>query len=380
MAGFSFLRPASIAMKFPALSRFCVRARDSVRGFLKRPTAISEHMHHVWFALIVMAVSAICLLIGFDFVSSRVQSISQVSALTERVEFMVTQPHLAAIPVRQMRIGTGEPALDGKCIEGLIVPGLHANVIYGRVGYGPLSIRIVPPDADRPNTIAGEFEPAGGGRPLALKGSTYVETDSGCGRRSSKAPSSVAPPFDNPPPMPIWGLARIGSEFKGVESSDPEPRLLLAGQMKVSAKAIEILPSLLDLRATLYPMTVLDLPVGSRLETYTSQPKNSSSQDESDKDGPAFVPNWWGTAYADSQRPALSLEVATDTPKLALYRPNGHDPDVIEVSRMNQVFEDPNLIKLYKLLAVFAIAAAALKWSLEMSKLIFDRPNKSETK
>jgi hypothetical protein len=106
-----------------------------------------RHMRHL--ALIAGLSVPTILSVGLviNIINSRVESVSQVSALTERVEFEVTQPRLAAVPVRHMRIATGDPVLDGKCIDGLILPVLKANVIYGRVGYGPLSIRIVPPDA-----------------------------------------------------------------------------------------------------------------------------------------------------------------------------------------------------------------------------------------
>jgi hypothetical protein len=338
-------------------------------------------MFYVLAAVFVLGFVLLAVLVlVFQLLSARVQTISQISALTERVEFVVAQPGLAAIPVRQMRIATGEPALDGRCTEGLILPAFHANVIYGRVGYGPLSIRIVPPDAPSGNPSAGNFQPTAGGRTFALPGGAYLETDSACGQGSSKEQVSARLPQDIPLPMPIWGRAKIGPEYTGVESSNPEPRLLLSGQMKVSAKAVEIAPGFLDLRATLYPVTVLDLPVGSRLETYPSQPKSPPTAGKPDKDGAPSEPNWWGTAYADSQKPALNLELATDTPKLALYRPNGHEPDVVEVSRMNQIFEDPNLIKLYKLLGAFAIAAAVLKWLVEMSREMARPTKEPETK
>jgi hypothetical protein len=368
-----------------ALSQTCFCAWKALRGFVARPAMKrrfirlalkKEHKHRLAVFLVFGIVFLVVMVVFFDAISSHVQNVSQVSALAERVEFEVTQPRLAAIPVRQMRIATSDPALDGKCINGLIIPVLKANVIYGRVGYGPLSIQIVPPDADQQNVIAGEFEPSDNGRALSLKGSTYLEVDASCARNTAQEQSSANPTASIPLPLPIWGKAKIGSEFKGIKSSDPDPTLLLSGQIKVSARAVEFLPWLLDLRATLYPVTALDLPVGSRLETYIPPQRKSPPDSEFDKDRAEFLSNWWGTAYVDSEKPALNVELATDTPKLALYRPNRHEPDIIEASRMNQVFEDPNLVKLYKLFGVFALAAAFSGWLLGAFERPPDAPNR----
>jgi len=368
-------------MKIKELSQTCIHAWNALRSFFLRPARRKrfirlvlkkEHKHRLAVFLVFGIVLLAVMFVFFHAISSHVQSVSQVSALAERVEFEVTQPRLAAIPVRQMRIATGDPALDGKCIDGLILPVLNANVIYGRVGYGPLSIRIGPPDADQPNAIAGVFEPESNGKVLSLKGSAYIETDASCARNSAQVQSSADLVTSIPLPLPIWGKAKIGSEFKGMKSSDPEPTLLLSGQIRVSARAIELPPQFLEMRATLYPVTTLDLPVGSRLEAFAAS-KNSSSLDN---DGTTFLSNWWGTAYVDSEKPALNIELATDTPKLALYRPNRHEPDVIEASHLNQVFEDPNLVKLYKLFGVFALAAAISGWSLKAFERSPDVPNK----
>ncbi len=339
-----------------------------------------RHMQH----LVLIAVFAVPTvgLVGWvlNAVNSRVQSLSQVSALSERVEFEVTQPRLAAVPVRQMRIATGDPALDGKCIDGLILPVLKANVVYGRVGYGPLSIRIVPPDAGQQSAIAGEYEPDGDGRTLALKGSTYIETDESCAQGSARKQPPANPLSSMLLPLPIWGKARVGSEFKGMKSPDPDPTLLLSGQITVSARALEIPPRFLGLRATLYPVTVLDLPVGSRLEAYAPQQVSPPPDDKQEKDGADFVANWWGAAYVDREKPALSVELATDTPKLALYRPNLGEPDIIEVTRLNQLFEDPSLIKAYKMLAALGTLIALCWWSLDAFSLTWPKDKESPPK
>jgi hypothetical protein len=330
------------------------------KGRFLRPVIKAEHKHRLFAFFMLGVLFTAFLFLFFHTISSRMQSVSQVSALTEKVEFQVTQPGLAAIPLRQMRLATSDQSLDGKCIEGLIVPALGANVIYGRTGYGPLSIQILPPKTDPQSTIAGKFEPSDNSRALALNGNIYIESDPACSQVLAGIPSSAVTPSTIPLPMPIWGKAKIGSEFKGIRNASPEPALLLSGQIKVSARAIVFLPWLLDMGSTLYPVTVLDLPVGSRLETY------DSSQNESipAREGADYLSNWWGTAYVDSEKPALNIELATDTPRLALFRPNRHEPDIIETSHLNQIFEDPNLIKVYKIFAVLASAATISGWLL----------------
>lgn len=329
--------------------------RGEHKRFLK-----AEHKRFLWATIAVGLLSLPATVFILNTVCSRLQSVSQVSAITERVEFEVTQPRLAALPVRRMRIATSDPALDGKCINGLILPVLKANVVYGRIGYGPLSIRIVPPDASLQGAIAGEFEPDSGGKSLPLKGSTYMETDESCAEGPGKKEPASNPPSSNA--LPIWGKARVGSEFKGMSGPDPDPTLLLSGQITVSARTVAVLSGFLGFRATIYPVTVLDLPVASRLEAYNPPPKSPPAGDQQENDETEIVANWWGTAYVDSEKPALSVELATDTAQLALYRPNLSEPDVIEVSSLNQIFDDPNLIMVYKATGVVMILVALCKW------------------
>jgi len=346
---------------------------------LKKPNRLSirpEHKRRALLFIVILFLLVPGMFVFFNAISSGLQSVSQVSALTERVDFEVTQPRLTAIPVRRMRIATDNPTLNGKCVDGIILPALKAHVMYGRVGYGALSIRIAPPEDDPQNTIAGEFDPASNGKALALKGSTYLEADTGCALNLTSKQHSANAQASIPLPLPIWGKANVGSEFKGRMSSDPDPILLLSGQLKVSARSVQCLIWPLDLRATLYPVATLDLPVGSRLESFEPALAAQLSKDDSRKSQAEFVPNWWGTAYVDSDKPAFVVELATDVPRLSLLRPNQHEPEVIEVSRLNQIFEDPNLVKVYKLIGGLLLAATMSGWLFNAFERKSDTPEK----
>jgi hypothetical protein len=106
-----------MSKRISALSQICYRAWKSLRGFFVRPemrrrfirlALKKEHKHRLAVLLVLGMVFLVFTIVFFKAISSHVQSVSQVSALAERVEFEVTQPRLAAIPVRQMRIATGD--------------------------------------------------------------------------------------------------------------------------------------------------------------------------------------------------------------------------------------------------------------------------------
>jgi hypothetical protein len=159
--------------------------------------------------------------------------------------------------------------------------------------------------------------------------------------------------------LPIWGKARIGSEFAGAETAVPEPRVLLDGKLTLSARAVTLFSPNPFMQPTLSQVTELDLPVASRLEAFPSAPleEHPKGSDEN-----RTQVNWWGIAYIHDERPALSIVVATDVPKLALYRPNRREPDVIEATTLARIWDDPNLIKVYKLLAVIVGSFAVCGW------------------
>lgn len=306
----------------------------------------------------LLALTVALLMLWFNF--HPVQTLSQISASSERVEFQVTQPRLAAFYVRGMRIGTSgnsdsSNTLNGKCVEGLLTPALETRVIYGRVGYGDLSIELLPRTLTANQAVVtGVFSRAPDNKDLSLRGRTYLEAEEECAHHRvlalGKNETEAQP--QHPGPLPLWGRASIGAEFTGVQGPVPMPGLLLGGKLTVSAEAVSV--GFLGLRPTLYSVAQLDLPVGSRVEASAMPSREEGST--SALAGRTEEVNWWGTVYVQNDTPALTVLVATDVPKLAVYRPNRHEPDVIEASLLTSLFEDPHLIGLYKLLSVFGAA------------------------
>jgi hypothetical protein len=348
-----------IATIFKKLRSTC----NKVIGFLRWPYfSHEEYRNHFVLVGILAPVAVVGVVLVVNWISVRTQSFSQISALTERVSFKVTQPNLASIPVRCFRMATMNSNPNGECLDGVIRPNINVDVRYGRVGYGSLSITLVP-NTDDKDAILASYEPENGGQVIALQGTTYLELDERCGGDSSGYSSPNSDASSMLPALPIWGKVSLGSEFTGISSSNPQPRLLLEGKIDVSARSIEFLPSILNLRSTLYPITSLDLPVASRLETFPEIRNQLPTHNRNAENKSSMIANWWGIAYIEQGKPAIRVEIATDTQKLALYRPNRHEADVIEVTILNQVFEDPNLIKLYKIFVVLFGVSVISKWA-----------------
>jgi hypothetical protein len=351
-------------------SRTTEKSADPIESSVAEQPSEPKRWHYIWtFVGLAVALSVGFWLLNYYF-AGVVQTLSQISATSERVAFDVTQPRLAAFHVRAMRIGTSTSgnsrnSLNGTCVEGLITPALRTKVVYGRVGYGPLSIELLPPArAVNQNVITGVFAPSHDDKDMNLTGRTYLEAEEECDR--SGVSSSNGAPVDLrqrlPAPLPIWGLASIGAEFTGAQGPTLVPQLLLSGKLTLSANTVPlwIVPP------TLYPVTEIDLTVGSRVEAYSAP--SSPTESDSTTGDPTQEVNWWGTVYVDDEKPALTVAVATNVPRLALYRPNRHRPDVIEATVLTQIFNDPHLINLYKLLGVMAGSGALISWWFELQK------------
>jgi hypothetical protein len=300
---------------------------------------------------------------GLAISNSRGQVLSTISAVTERVTFEVIAPAMASFPIRGMRISAPSSGLDDRtCRDGLFRPARGVKVTYGRIGRGPLEIEVAPQrpiSGSNPQSSVGTFEPGDGSAPVRITELIYFESDGSC---TSKNGNTEATP--NWPPLPIWGRASIGSEFHPLDSPEQHPTLLLSGTLKISGRAIEILPSVLHFDASLYRVGELELPVGSRLETFPGLHTRMLD-----------AANWWGVAYGDPEKPALDLQIATDTPKLALYRPDRSGADVIELTTITQIFDDPNLIKLYKIVALMGGVVVFSGWVSKTFKIVDKRRN-----
>lgn len=277
-------------------------------------------------AIYLMALFA---LIASDRLVSELLAITSVQ--TERVSFIVADGQRAAFYVEGMGVSAGDEQPGTACVTGRVVPMKGVTVSYGRVGNGPLEIGL---DA---------AEDAPQGSPAAV-----LETGSGASQRL--ASPVVLIPRCGPPPLrlPIWGRVSIGNEFRSqATATPPEPSFLISGSVKVWGKTA--LDRALNEPASLYPVMDLALPVGSRLETWT---------EARGKQGGI----WWGMAYPDPFKPALTVDVATEARQLALYRPNASGAEVIGVSPLTQIIKDPSLEDLH---LVVAACLAVIGWLLE---------------
>jgi hypothetical protein len=317
---------------------------------------------HIGFTLIVALLLAFYIWIFFFLPSAEV--LTAVSIQTERVSFEDVSEK-AAFPVYGMRISVdsaGDPALaalDQQCVDGLFRPTRYAVVTYGRVGLGPLEIDVARgsvPSSDR-DPVLGVFERRSNDRPLKMTTPVYFEWDKACAMAHVQAGGLATKNESFPPPLPVWGRLSIGGEFRPISRPGlPEPRLLIGGQIRVSARSIHVSDKLKSIdKPTLYPVASLDVPVGSRLVAAAD-----------DASGPrGLVTNWWGLTYVDSSKPALTLEAATNASKLQVYHANLSEPDVIEVATLTQLTNDPQIKRLHFWLAVLVSFFGASGWIAE---------------
>ena len=261
--------------------------------------------------------------------------LSIASVQTERISFVAVDGQKAAFYVQGVRLSAdGMPPGDG-CVAGLVVPVNGATVWYGRVGDGATEIGITAADGPAPGHIAAVLKKESGTQ-QTLASPVYLATEASC------VPSS-------PLRLPIWGTVSIGQEFRPQAlATPPDPTFLLAGSLKVWGKTVEFKvqgKTVWGDPPSLYAVAELALPVGSRLEAW-------KAADNLHHLGPI----WWGIAYADPIKPALTVDVATEARELALYRPGGPDnlstpgtseADVVGISWLTQITHDPTILELH---------------------------------
>jgi hypothetical protein len=244
---------------------------------------------------------------------------------TEYVSFEVIDSQKAAFHLKGVKVA--ELGQSGSCEAGLFTPGLRTKVTYGRLGDGVVEITVTPPP-EATSAAVGLLD-RHDGKPLERYTKPIVmEQDSSCLELDAETPAMR---------FPIWGKAQIGREFQPAAGvGPPEPSLLIDGKLDVSAHAFWT--------RSLYDVRTVTLPVGSRLETI---------------DSGAI---WWGVAYIDPLKTALIAAMATEAPVLALYRPYRTESDIISVSTLTQLTDDPTIIRIHILLLVFAAVVTAAEW------------------
>ncbi len=299
---------------------------------------VTEHGKSLFIFLLLFVVLYLPILIWARFCPADVLSVARID--TELISFDVVDVQKAAFHVSGMKVG--ERGSDkASCAAGLFRPGLGTKITYGRVGKGPIEIRVTP--AARASGAATGLLDLGDGKPwLRYTGSLVLQEDDTCPRDELGARAIR---------LPIWGHAQIGHEFRPAAGTGrPEPSLLIDGKLDVSAHAF--------LTHSLYQVRSVTLPVASRLET--------------GGDGGAI---WWGIASIDPDKVALVVDVATVAPELALYRPYSYrtKPDIISVSALTQLTDDPTLIRIHIVLAILAALALVSGWIGKHSHDIAER-------
>lgn len=272
--------------------------------------------------------------------------VSVISAQTERVRF-IDPTGQGTITIYGMKSTWTED-----CIDGLIVLHPQAMASYGRVGDDRVYIDIEPRHvrqvAGQPPLLA-TYRPRSG-EPRQLVESSSLRWDTSCAQvHAARFPGEASLP-----PLPVFGSVQLGAEHKPqFEPGLPPARLLLSGKLTVSARSIgRLRPS------TIYPVTDVVLPVGARLE--------AGAGFESGKT------RWWGVAYIDPQKPALSVELATSAPSFRLFYPGRPAADVISVSSLSQFKDDPEIVTANFFLVGLAAIIGIVLWFVEKFSRIAD--------
>ncbi|WID99672.1 hypothetical protein QO058_30185 (plasmid) [Bosea vestrisii] len=278
----------------------------------------------------------VCLLFGIYVFALRnlptPVTLSTITALAERVEFLVTDRRLATIPITGMRSTIESADKDGACLTGTFVPDIGAVIAYERPVVGEVVISLVSGSASLP------------AHERRLTGPLDLIADEKCSKRADpEVACKTTPqhPACSPIRLPIWGRVRLGQEPRPVSASGQSSGLLLEGQLKVQARSLTQLWGIKIGDSGVYPISDMSLPVGARIEAADFEDRASF---------------WWGTAYIDPQKVALQVQLATEATGLRVFRPGPERPDIITVSGFTQAIADPNIVRLQiALLGLLAI-------------------------
>lgn len=253
-------------------------------------------------------------------------TVSVIDAESESLRFDVMNPDLAAFRLGGMRLIDPDADDDPACIAGLLVPALDARVTYRLEEIGlVVGVRGTGPSAGR---IERE------GPPLALPAEAWLVPDAAC-------------PGHFPRRLPVVGPTVLGEELRP-ESLDPAggARPLVSGTIAVYGRAIEVDIGIYSAEATLYPVSEIELPGGSRLFA-----------------GPADgrPPPWHGFVTPGACDPdgtcaAFAVQVSTGATTLHLVRPGVEvKPEVIAISTFARLFSDPSIVFLWVLVGVLSL-------------------------
>ena len=269
---------------------------------------------------------------------ARPRLLSTLTAAVEKVVVRVDQPVQSTFVVHNVAMsveGVPSPA----CVSGLVLPVQHSTITYSRIGEGKVFIEVAPPD-DSEVEIPLEFLPVGSQRAIQPgRGPISFAVPAERPEKDAKPDRLDCPDGEPLVRLPIYGAVSIGEEQKAPVLPGPlDPGLLHSGSLEVSARAI-VLGGLM--RPTTYPVGTISIPVGARLEAKASSDTAA-----------AF---WWGLVGVRKDQPGLHVVTATEAPAFSIYHPGISEPVDVEVGVLVQIFNDPNLMRLQVVIAVFLL-------------------------
>ena len=267
--------------------------------------------------------------------------INSVTATTERVLVRVASPTQSTLSLAGLSILSDDPfAGEGaaRCMAGTLIPAPDAIIEIVRIGSAPMRVSI---RGDAESAGAVEFE---GGRRETLPAAAHLVANLACG-----APGVVR--------VPIWGAVSLGDDMRG-GAGDPGA-LLLDGEISVSARSIS-LGGLLP--RTLYHVTTLPIPVGSRVS-------------ETGADNAPAGTLWAGFVEIDPAGRAMQFRAQTEARNLKIFIPGQDvaDDHSLRVGLFVPLFEDPYLLPLQVVFASFLILLQA---SIQTAEFLSRPPRK----
>jgi hypothetical protein len=246
-------------------------------------------------------------------------TISNISALTETVTFTIKDRQMGAVPIAGMK-HIGQAPAPG-CLSGILIPDVNAVLSYKRQLSGDIAISLL-------KGMAG-FQSSDNNTSLRIQAPASFVVETSCQKMVDGKSVCKDKPDDEGCPalrLPISGFLQVGEEPRPFAADQDPPAILIEGRLKVIARSVNLLWS----GSGLYPVTEIELPVGSRV---LADPDEAGT-------------GWWGTVYIDPGRVGLQVQLATEASRLLVFRANTTRADEISVSKLAQAFLDPVLVRL----------------------------------
>jgi hypothetical protein len=262
-----------------------------------------------------------------------------ISAHTEYLQFTVEDSEIARFGFKQAKVSTANsfdpPRIKADCKPGIFTPAVGSVVTYR---YQPDGTVLATADAQN-NAPSGWLSIAGS-EMEPMDETTFVDLSrSGCTDQTTD---------QTIPKLPVWGPAEIGQELRAAEGFNSRPLLLLSGTLSMYARAVPFLGTYGE--RTLFPVSSIELPTGSRL---------SETPKVGDNGEPVAFHRWWGVVYVGpGEASSFTAELATFAPSLTLLHPGSdRGGDIISAGVFTRFVGDPNTKRAG---VIFALALAVI--------------------